>query len=122
MMLSFASPQQHYPYSPYGPMHGRQPPSADAGDGFFRERIRELARQRARKAQWLPDEVDDELDYIPLYFDPLKAQQNANRMRNDREAQAIAMQNEAGRLEDERARKSYLDAVAEQHVSPVRIF
>jgi hypothetical protein len=84
---------------------------------FFRERIRELTQQRARRAQWLPDEVDDsdeELDYSQLelpersYFDGIKAQQRMDRMREEYEARANAIQEEAERhrqAEERRARE-----------------
>jgi len=99
-MLAFTSPQrQYYP----GSMYGRQPPLApDMGGDSFRELIRELSHQRARKAQWLPDEVDDsdeELDlglHEPSYIQGLKTQQNMDR--------AAAMQEEA-----ERARQRQME-------------
>lgn len=119
MMLAFTSPQRHYPafntHTYPGPMYGRQ--SADMGGESFRESIRELAQQRARKAQWLPDEVDDsdeESDYSqlgphePRYVEALKAQRNMDRTRKDYEARAAAMQEEAARarqIEEERARR-----------------
>jgi uncharacterized protein with WD repeat len=113
LMLAFAPSQRPYTY--YGSMHGRQPPpSADMGGNFFRDSIRELAQQRARKAQWLPDEVDDsddELDYNQLGVHErryLETQRNIERTRNEHECRASAMQEAAERLrhsEEERARK-----------------
>ncbi|KAJ3551911.1 hypothetical protein NP233_g12992 [Leucocoprinus birnbaumii] len=56
---SYHQPQpQHYPfgYSPY-----QQPRSVDL------DRARSIAAQRARRAQWLPDEYDDDDNYYDAY-------------------------------------------------------
>lgn len=107
-MLAF-TPSNPHAYTPIG----RRP--ADMGPDSFRESIRELARRRARKAQWLPDEVDDsddELEYNQLgpddhrYPDAMRTQQ---RVKNEYEARARAMQEEAERrrqaVEEQKARE-----------------
>lgn len=127
-MLAFASPQHQSPQAAVNPyayhalMHGRQQqPSVDMGGDFFRERIRELAQQRARKAQWLPDEVDDsdeESDnshfgpHDRRYLEALKAQQNMDRIRSEHEARATAMEEEAAKLRQagDRAWKVQIEA------------
>lgn len=67
-------------------------------EATLRERIQALAERRARKAQWLPDEVDnsdDDLEYNQLgprehaYLDALRKHQMAERMQRQQEAQAL---------------------------------
>lgn len=117
-MLAFVSQgpafnsNTHAPH--YRTMYGRQ--QVDSGGDFFRERIRSLTQQRARKAQWLPDEVDDgdDSDYSQLaphernYLDAMETQRRMDRIRNEYESRARAMEAEAERqrqAEEQRARE-----------------
>ncbi|KAJ3564817.1 hypothetical protein NP233_g8037 [Leucocoprinus birnbaumii] len=124
---SYHQPQpQHYPfgYSPY-----QQPRSVDL------DRARSIAAQRARRAQWLPDEYDDDDNYYDAYqLSPherayLNAHRNQELMERERrrreqeEAEAEARERalEEQKWQQELDRRQKEDEAARKRMDPEHV-
>ncbi len=132
-MFLYGYPQRYddsnpEPYAQTSTVRGGQPYLDDA---ILRERAQVLAEQRARKAKWLPDEVDnsyDESNYTELgpqeraYIDALRKKQVVEHLWRQRGAQALEeaarqreqqekwkQELEKKQREDEEARHKFLE-------------